>query len=186
LFVGHGGLGLFRRGSAHRGHYPVQRDCQGRSLSRDAPCPFSSLTRCESPDASPKSKSGRRFKPPALLLDKCAITVRLMVRQACPEPRSIAACLGHRRFRLAVYPQRLGRTNRSTCVSRPHATIYTPYLSSSARSGGGCSPTAYSIRRRLTNPGLFKCSVSTVARPIGVIPIMSVQSSFHAKCSAHC
>ena len=62
---------------------------------------------------SPRSKSGRRLLPPALLLDKCAITVRLMVRQACPEPRSIAACLGHRRFRLAVYPPRFGRTNRS-------------------------------------------------------------------------
>jgi len=39
---------------------------------------------------SPKSKSGRRLLPPALLLDKCAVTVRLMVRQVCPEPLGFA------------------------------------------------------------------------------------------------
>jgi hypothetical protein len=62
---------------------------------------------------SPTNKSGRRCLPPALLPDKCAVTVGLMVRQACPEPRSIATCLGHRRFRLAVHPPRFGGTNRS-------------------------------------------------------------------------
>jgi len=38
------------------------------------------------------------------------------------------------------------------------------------------------MRRKLINPSLFKRTVSTVARPVGVNPMMSVQSSFHAKC----
>jgi hypothetical protein len=48
-------------------------------------------------------------------------------------------------------------------------------------SAGGCLPTAWSAQRRLETVSRFKRSASTVARPMGVMPMISVVSSLQAK-----
>jgi hypothetical protein len=48
---------------------------------------------------------------------------------------------------------------------------------------GGCSPTAKSTRRKLTNPERLSCRASIVALPVAVNPIINVKSSFQVKCS---
>ena len=54
-----------------------------------------------------------------------------------------------------------------------------PY--SPAGSGGGCLPAANRIRRKFTRPSLLSCNASTVARPVGVLPTIRVESSLQTK-----
>jgi hypothetical protein len=49
---------------------------------------------------------------------------------------------------------------------------------------GGCHPAATHWRRASTISRLFKRSATTVARPIGVSPLMRVPPSDHTKCPA--
>jgi len=71
---------------------------------------------------SPKSKNGGHLLPPALLPDKCAGTSRLMVRQACPEPHSIATWMtstpASRKARVTTLAPR-------SCPSRPGLAMST-------------------------------------------------------------
>ena len=46
----------------------------------------------------------------------------------------------------------------------------------------GCSPTASSSLRTLSNSGRFICSDITVALPVVVRPTMTMKSSLHTKC----
>lgn len=46
---------------------------------------------------------------------------------------------------------------------------------------GGCFPTERRTVLRLTNASRFRCSRSTVARPVGVLPMISVNPALHAK-----
>ena len=48
---------------------------------------------------------------------------------------------------------------------------------------GGCLSADRSTVRKFIKPGLFNCSLSTVARPTGDVPIICEKSLFHRKCS---
>ena len=64
---------------------------------------------------------------------------------------------------------------------------YTPIrlLSYSSLSWGGCLPMRYNTWRILTRPVRFIFNASTVARPVGVKPIICAWSSLQQKCSCH-
>src|SRR5262249_7510412 len=58
-------------------------------------------------------------------------------------------------------------------------------MSYASLSWGGCLPMRYNTCRILTRPARFICKTSTVARPVGVKPIICVWSSLQQKCSCH-
>jgi len=47
----------------------------------------------------------------------------------------------------------------------------------------GCQPAKSQRRRARTNIGRLSCNATTVARPVGVKPRISVWSAFHSKCT---
>jgi hypothetical protein len=50
---------------------------------------------------------------------------------------------------------------------------------------GGCFPTTDRARRRLTRAAQFRCSASTVARPVAVRPSITMKSLFQSKWRDH-